>query len=287
MKRLSIAIHIFTLAVILLTGCNNERATHANIISEWVGRELVIPDDLVFQIQDDTIDLDLDRPDYKIISYIDSTGCTTCRMKLPMWSELIDELKSLSEADVEVIMVINTDKPNEITSFLQRDNFLNPVAIDGDNLFDRLNELPPKSEHHTFLLDAENKVVAIGNPVLNPKIKDIFLQHITEGYELPYSNEMCKESVQPVGVIHPGDTVQKLFYINNFDTINFTLQAIVPSCDCVSTTADFTNLSVGETKKITVSYVADSIPDYFKRHIDIYFNEKELPERLTVYGYCE
>ena len=274
-------------ATLLTSSCNNKRAAHTNIIAEWVGREIVIPDDLVYQIKDDTIDLDLSRPDFKIISYVDSTGCTSCRMKLTMWSELINELKSLPDVDVEVIMIINTDTPKEITYLLQRDNYLNPVAIDRNNLFDRLNELPPKSEHHTFLLDAENKVIAIGNPVLNPKIKDIFLQYITEGDELPYTNDMCKEPVQPVGVINKGDTVQKLFYINNFDTINYTLQAIVPSCDCISASADIANINVGGLKKITVSYVADSLPGYFNRYVDIFFNEKELPERLIVYGYNE
>lgn len=285
MIRLFISINIITLAATLISGCKSERDTHTNIIAEWVGREIVLPDDLVYQIQDDTIDLDLSRPDYKIISYIDSSGCTSCRLKLAMWSELIDELKMYPDVDVEVIMIINSDKPKEITYLLQRNNYLNPVAIDRGNLFDRLNELPPKSEHHTFLLDAENKVVAIGNPVLNPKIKDIFLQYIIGDDELPYTNDMCKESIKPVGVIHSGDTVQKLFYINNFDTINYTLQAIVPSCDCITASTDLANLNMGETKKITITYEADSLPGYFNRYVDIFFNEKELPERLIVYGY--
>ncbi|MDE6240555.1 MAG: DUF1573 domain-containing protein [Muribaculaceae bacterium] len=272
-------------ATLFISSCNDKRAAHTNIIAEWVGREIVMPDDLVYQIQGDTIDLDLSRPDFKIVSYIDSTGCTSCRMKLTMWSELINEIKSLPDVDVEVIMIINTDTPKEITYLLQRDNYLNPVAIDRNNLFDRLNELPPRLEHHTFLLDAENKVVAIGNPVLNPKIKDLYLQYITEGDELPYTNDMCKEPVQPVGVINKGDIVQKLFYINNYDTVNYTLQAIIPSCDCVSASADRTNLDIENKIKVVIKFIGDSTPGYFNRHVNIFFNEKELPERLIVYGY--
>lgn len=274
-------------ATLLTSNCNDKRAAHTNIITEWIGREIVMPDDLVYQIKDDTIDLDLSRPDFKIISYVDSTGCTSCRMKLAMWSELINELKSLPDVDVEIIMIINSDDPKEITYLLQRDNYLNPVAIDRDNLFDRLNDLPPKSEHHTFLLDADNKVVAIGNPVLNPKIKDLYLQYITEGDELPYTNDMCKEPVQPVGVINKGDTVQKLFYINNFDTINYSLQAIIPSCDCVSASANRTDLDIENKIKVVIKFIGDSTPGYFNRHVDIFFNEKELPERLIVYGYAK
>ena len=182
MQKLSL-ISLLTLIVgLVLDSCvSRERVTHTGIISEWVGREIVMPDELVYQIKEDTIDLDLDYPDFKIISYVDSSGCTSCRMKLAMWSELINELKSIPDVYVEVIMIVNSDDPKEISYLLQCNNYLNPVAIDGDNLFNRLNELPPRSDHQTFLLDTENKVIAVGNPVRNPKIKDIFLQHISGG----------------------------------------------------------------------------------------------------------
>ena len=272
-------------AILFISSCNDKRAAHANIISEWVGREIVMPEELVYQIKDDTIDLDLSRPDYKIISYIDSTGCTSCRMKLAMWSELINELKSLPDVDVEVIMVINADDPKKITYLLQRDNYLNPVAIDSDNFFDSLNELPPKSEHHTFLLDAENKVVAIGNPVLNPKIKDIYLQQILLSPNLPFSYDNRNHQVQSLGSIRTGDKIEHTFYLINFDTITCSLQEIIPSCECISAVADFDKLSFAKRGEIKVIYTADTMPGYFNRYVDIFFNEKDLPTRLTVYGY--
>ena len=104
---------------------------------------------------------------------------------------------------------------------------------------------------------------------------------------MPYTNDMCNDPVQPHGVIHLGDTVQKLFNINNFDTINYSLQAIVASCECISASANFITLSAEDNKKINVTYVADSIPGYFNRYVDIFFKEKESPERLIVYGYTK
>lgn len=288
MRKLSLIFLLTLIVGLSLVSCGSrERATHTGVIAEWIGREIVFPEELVYQIKDDTIDLDLDRPDFKIISYIDSSGCTSCRMKLAMWSELINELKSLPDVDVEVIMIVNSDDPKEITYLLQRDNYLNPVVIDRDNLFDQLNELPPLSDHHTLLLDTENKVIALGNPVRNPKIKNVFLQHITGEIELPYNNYTCNDPVQPQGIICLGDTVQKLFNINNFDTIDYSLQAIVPSCECISASADFITLSARDNKTITVTYVADSLPRYFNHYVDIFFKEKESPERLIVYGYVK
>lgn len=272
-------------ATLLTCSCNDNRAAHTNIITEWVGREIVIPDELVYQIKDDTIDLDLSRPDFKIISYVDSTGCTSCRMKLRQWSELINELKSLPDVDVEIIMIINTDTPKEITYLLQRDNYLNPVAIDRDNLFDRLNELPPKSEHHTFLLDAENKVLAIGNPVLNPKIKQIFRQHLTSNIEAEQPNGIIIRPAKALGVVLQEDSVTKTFYLNAGDSTEYTVESLVPSCDCVTTTV-VSNADIG-TINVSITYTAESEPGTFKRYVDVFFNEKDNPERLTVYGYVK
>lgn len=264
-----------------------ERSTHTDVISDWIGREIVIPDELVYQIKEDTVALDLSRPDFKIVSYVDSTGCTSCRMKLHYWSELIDELKSIPDVYVEVIMVINSDDIKGITELLQRDNYLNPVVIDCDNLFDNLNELPPRSDHHTFLLDTENKVIAIGNPVLNPKIKDVFLQHILLLNDSPYNYDNRNYTVQSIGAIKTGNAIEQTFYLINVDTVSSSVQAIIPSCECISATADFNKISFGKRGKINVTYVADTLPGYFNRYVDLFFNEKELPERLIVYGYIK
>ncbi len=73
MQKLSL-ISLLTLIVgLVLDSCvSRERVTHTGIISEWVGREIVMPDELVYQIKEDTIDLDLDYPDFKIISYVEN-----------------------------------------------------------------------------------------------------------------------------------------------------------------------------------------------------------------------
>ena len=73
MQKLSL-ISLLTLIVgLVLDSCvSRERVTHTGIISEWVGREIVMPDELVYQIKEDTIDLDLYYPDFKIISYVEN-----------------------------------------------------------------------------------------------------------------------------------------------------------------------------------------------------------------------
>ena len=278
---------LFTSLVLLLSflGCKNERVEHAAIISQWIGREIMFPDELVYRIQDDTVNLDLNMTDFKIVNYVDSTGCTSCRLKLDMWTDVVNEFKSLTDFDIEMVTIVNPADIDDISAILRRNNYLSPVAFDTGNVFDQTNSLPPRSEHHCFLLDAENKVVAIGNPVLNPKIRELYKQYITADIEPGYDNVVNCSPAKPLGIVHSGETVTKSFYINAGDSAEYTVQAVVPSCDCVKATVG--TVSEAGVIKVDVAYTADSVPGVFSRYVDVFFNEKDTAERLVVYGYVK
>ncbi|MDE6239318.1 MAG: DUF1573 domain-containing protein [Muribaculaceae bacterium] len=285
MKRLIITINIVILAVALISGCRSENATHANIISEWIGREIMMPNSLVYLIKDDTINFDLNRADFKIVNFIDSTGCTTCRMKLDQWNELISEFKALNDIDIEVLSIVNTKNIKGLMAKLGYYHFLSPIVIDTDNTFYLANNLPSNTEHHCFLLDSKNRVVAIGNPVLNPKIKDIYLQHMTADKDDQSCNEIYVHPAKALGVVQNGQSVTKSFYLNSVDSAQYTLQAIVPSCECIDVTVEPQN-ELG-ILKVDVTFSAYNEKGSFTRYVDIFFNEKDCPERLIVYGYIK
>ena len=43
---------------------------------------------------------------------------------------------------------------------------------------------------HTFLLDKSNKIIAIGNPIHNPKIKELYLKIIQGGEVKPDNRKL-------------------------------------------------------------------------------------------------
>lgn len=278
-------LYLLPVATAMLCGCKNERSEHAGVLSDWIGREIVLPDELVYRIQGDTIDIDFSRPDFKIVNYVDSTGCTSCRMKLDLWTDLVNEFKALTALEIEVVTIVNTKNLKGQSVYLRCTNYLNPVAFDPGNVFDQSNSLPPRPEHHCFLLDAENRVVAIGNPVLNPKIKELYKQYIMADIEPGYDNVMNTRPAKPLGVVHSGEAVTKSFYIHACDSAEYTVQAIVPSCDCVEATVG--PASDGGVLKVDVTFTADSVPGTFSRYVDVFFNEKDTPERLVVYGFVK
>jgi len=53
-----------------------------------------------------------------------------------------------------------------------------------DGSFERLNPHLPKDERfHTFLLDENNKVILVGYPVNNPKLKELYLKELNKKWK--------------------------------------------------------------------------------------------------------
>ena len=82
MRWLSYIAAIIT--VVIALSCSERPDKEREILASLLGREIVIPDGLGCRIQNTTIDYDMSASDFRIITYIDSAGCTPCRMKLPL-----------------------------------------------------------------------------------------------------------------------------------------------------------------------------------------------------------
>lgn len=280
------------LILLIITSCSGSNKEQQDIIAEWVGREIVIPEGLEFQVGNIPVDYDFDAADFKIVTYVDSAGCTNCRMKLKDWEKVIDGFKSSPDVDVCFLMIVDSDKREEIERIVKDNDFHHPVSIDSAGLFRKANPLPSKPEHQTFLLDADNKVIALGNPVYNPKIRELYARLIFDSTDdekilEDVEEQICKNPVRGIGVVSKGDTINKRFRFLNDTESDLTLQEITPSCHCVSAKVDWKVLKSGEYADIEISYVADTISQQFYRYADIWFKERQNPERLVLHGFIK
>ena len=130
----------------------------------------------------DTTCVDLYSDNYKILLYVDSLGCTSCRLKLPEWKKIISESDSVFSKSPEFVFFFQPKQKDEreLQQIFKNNGFRHPVFIDKENEIDKLNKFPSKTEYQCFLLDKENKVVIVGDPSLNKGIWDLFKSIITE-----------------------------------------------------------------------------------------------------------
>ena len=54
----------------------------------------------------DTIDFSFVDADYKVLTYIDSMGCASCKLQLPRWKEWVHEVDSLTDGKVPFLFYL-------------------------------------------------------------------------------------------------------------------------------------------------------------------------------------
>ncbi|MCE9188421.1 hypothetical protein K0G57_16230, partial [Bacteroides fragilis] len=130
----------------------------SRLIHEWEGRTIVYPAGMTFSVLGkDSAGYSFPQNEYTIMTYVDSVGCTGCKLQLPTWKRLISMVDTVAAGKVSFLFVFHPKNKKEISFLLKRDRFLYPVFIDEKGDFDALNHFPSDVNFQTFLLDSQNK----------------------------------------------------------------------------------------------------------------------------------
>lgn len=80
---------MFALTVCIVS-CKDKRHDAAQrMVKEWSNRELLFPEHPVFtRFVKDTVPYRIPPSDYKVVVYVDSVDCLSCRLQLFRWKDL-------------------------------------------------------------------------------------------------------------------------------------------------------------------------------------------------------
>jgi hypothetical protein len=163
---------------------NRIRIEVTEVLEEWTDKKIEFPKNIQCCIAgDDTLSSVCNKlleKDFKILLYVDSTGCSDCRLKLFEWQKIISESDSLFCDKVGFLFFFQPKSKKELSLIFEINDFSYPVFIDKNNTIYKLNKFSAKEQYQCFLLDKNNVVLAIGNPVLNPKIWKLYKDIIIE-----------------------------------------------------------------------------------------------------------
>lgn len=172
---------IFIIITCVSSSCNQKEYKAMKIIHYWKGKEIIIPDSIKFKKHGIyPIDLYRQESDCKILVYVDSIGCTSCKMKLEEWNKMISHFDSISNYKVEYLFVIHNKNPKELSYVLINDNFEIPVFVDTNDILNKINKFPQDILYQTFLLNSKNEVLFVGNPVYNDAVKELYDDFLTK-----------------------------------------------------------------------------------------------------------
>ena len=281
---------VIIVAICAISSCNESpQKYYTDLLKEWIGKEVRFPDNPVFTIQgEDTVLFKLEK-DYKILTYTDSLGCTSCKLQLGSWQQFMTKIDTSS---VRILFFFSPEKRRDIVSTLKAYAFTYPVCIDERKELDRLNHFPTESGGQTFLLDKDNKILAMGNPIHNPRVKDFDLKIIQEeNASAEAVKPMTTASIDRTSIMDMGtfDWRQKqttAFTLTNTGDKPLAIEMVDTSCGCIEVKYDKEPVRPGGKVTLHVTYKADQ-PEYFSKTLTVYCNAEEAPLRLTVKGYAE
>ena len=277
------------MCVWMLASCEESREeAMLRLVNEWNGKEIKFHSRSVFTIQGkDTVDFEFGNADYKVVTYIDSVGCTSCKLQLPRWKKLVAEVDSLTDGRVPFLFYFHPKDMKELRYLTRRDDFTYPVCFDEKDELNRLNQFPTDMTFQTFLLDKDNKVVAMGNPVLNPKVKELYLNLVTGSHSSKSSKQNTQVSVNQTeldfGTFPKEEKQEGSFVLTNTGNGLLVIQDIITSCGCTKVEYSKEPVRPGGMLEVKVIYEAEQA-EYFRKTITVYYNANKSPLRLIVKG---
>ena len=166
------------LVIIFLNGCN-QRKGMLNTLKQFTGTEIVIPEQFSPKRYNNTQpDTTLLQRSVKMIVYLNQQGCEGCKLR-GLWPLEIFITECYPFDAFGVVIILHPSSIEMSNHMLEQMFYGQTVFYDLDGSFERLNlHLPKDSRFHTFLLDENNKVILVGNPVGNAKLRNLYLTEI-------------------------------------------------------------------------------------------------------------
>ena len=280
-------VYIIMFVLTFLSCQDKNKEAMLRLVKEWDGKEIKFPARSVFTIQGkDTVDFDFKDAEYKVVTYVDSSGCTSCKLQLPRWIEFMEELESKTKDNVPFVFVFHPKSAKELRHTLRLHGFNHPVFLDEKDDFNTLNRFPDDMMFQTFLLDKDNKVQIIGNPVLNPQVKELYISKVTGKGKQPdaFATKMTVDRTEyDFGTFPMSESQECFFRITNTGSSLLMVQDVVTSCGCTKVEYDKHPVPPGQSMDLKVIYEAEESGRFTKVMI-VYSNAETSPVRLRIKG---
>ena len=241
------------------------------MVKEWTGKTIYFPDIAPIYLNDSTQSSKGEK-DYKILLYVDSTGCISCKLRLYVWIANIEELDS----KVKFLLYFCPKHKESFIEYLKRENFNYPIYIDTADMLNKINKLPNNPQFQCFLLDKNNKVLAVGNPAHNFKVWELYKKMITgeNPKEQTVTTVEIKQSEIELKDLHVDKTSEAVFNLTNTGNNPLVIMRVESSCGCTVPEWDKQPVASGKTTEIKVKITPEK-REFFHKTVTVHCNTEK------------
>ena len=115
------------------------------------------------------------KSEYKLLVFCGPGECSTCAMnKMSEWNELLN-LEKKGVVNMDFIFSPSKEEKNDVIAAYHTSGLEHSIELDTCGIFLQKNpQIPGARVFHTLLLDKNNNVVLVGDPVHNKEIEKLF-----------------------------------------------------------------------------------------------------------------
>lgn len=284
----------FLLLGVLITSCKESPEKQLmQTLKKWEQKEIFFPSEMKFtMINDGEQQFSLPVSNNKILVYVDSIGCLDCKLRMDKWLEFMSQVNSISSDTVPFLFFFHSGSTQEIKELMKTYRVDFPFCIDINDKLNKLNAFPDNIALQTFLLDRNNRVKVVGNPIHNLKIKKLYLKHIT-GMDMKDDDAIaelteisCSTKEVDLGRFKHLEKQNRAIAIRNTGQIPLVVNGITVSCGCTTVDYDKKPVLPGETAIFHINYQAEYL-GRFDKAVSIYCNTSSSPILIKVKGFAE
>lgn len=240
------------LVFLIITACKvNNKKNESLIIEKWSGKKIYFPEKIVFTTNlIDTTTFKFSQSKLKVLIYADTTDCMGCKLQLNKWKEFMTTINTVTTDTIPFLFFVFPKDMEELEYLIRSENFNYPICVDTN---DQLNKLNHFSSDVTFLLDENNRVIAVGNPTLNFDIKNLYLEKVTGIKHTINSINTTAEIDQPLidlGTFGKLDFKEFPVAIRNTGKFPLVIVDINTSCGCITASFDKQPIRPGDKTKV-------------------------------------
>lgn len=180
---------LLLICIILYSGCKSNQEKVKDYIKQMESNPFAIPYSKMSCWINDSIQLKRpwEKAKMKLVVYTDSTKCSECTLKnMYMWEDFV-KLEKQYHNEFEIIYIFQTKKglyDKKLASLFYLTELFHPMYVDSKSFFSKVNpQLPKESLYHIFLLDENNSVILVGNPLFNPKLEKMLRRILQEKFK--------------------------------------------------------------------------------------------------------
>lgn len=171
---------IFVLSI--LCSCSSNRFIKE--VEQFKGSKITIPTDLnTVWNGKDTVLTNFTKAPIKFVVLIDSHNCASCLVaKMSEWNNIVAYADSLQQwFNIIFLFSPKNIDLDRVEAAIKINRFDYPLFIDKTASFVKQNSKLPKNRRlHNFLLDKNNRVIMVGNPLYSPVLWSLYKKTIQE-----------------------------------------------------------------------------------------------------------